>query len=118
MKKIITIFYFVVFSSLSSSACGIYEVAAVVRLLSGVPVLVVNPDTISEVRLYLKLEETPKLAAYLDQLVSANLNIVEAHGNIAVGEKIQNIQRLFNDGLSQKKGSYLKPLKVRVCTKL
>lgn len=83
--------------------CGTYSTTALVQQYEGYPRLLINPGTQSEIKLVLKFADTPKLSAFINQTVSAE---VELNGNQI--EKISKIARVLTSELSQTRGTFLK----------
>ena len=83
--------------------CGTYSTTALVQQYEGYPRLLINPGTQSEMKLVLKFADTPKLSAFINQTVSAE---VELNGNQI--EKISKIARVLTSELSQTRGTFLK----------
>lgn len=86
--------------------CSTYSVTALVQQHSGYPRLLVNPGTQSEIKLVLKFADTPKLSAFMDQTISAEIQLSE-NGTV---NKISKISRVFSSELSQNRGTFLKCL--------
>lgn len=84
--------------------CGTYTTTALVQQHDGYPRLLIYPGTQSEIKLVLKFADTPKLSAFIDQTISAELELV--NGNQI--EKISSILRVFTSELSQTRGTFLK----------
>ena len=97
MKRLVTVLILI---------CGTYTTTALVQQYQGYPRLVINPGTQSEIRLPLKYSITPKLTAYIDNTVSAEIEISD-DGTI---NKISKIIRVYNSELSQNSGTFLKCL--------
>lgn len=83
--------------------CGTYSATALVQQHEGYPRLLINPGTQSEMNLVLKFADTPKLSAFMNQTVAAE---VVLNGNQI--EKISKISRAFTSELSQTRGTFLK----------
>lgn len=83
--------------------CGTYSTTALVQQYEGYPRLLINPGTQSEMKLVLKFADTPKLSAFINQTVSAE---VELNANQI--EKISKIARVLTSELSQTRGTFLK----------
>ncbi len=58
--------------------CGLYRVRGIVRIQNNTPVIVVNEKTKSEMVFTLPIPNEPKLSAYIDREMQANLLITEA----------------------------------------
>lgn len=84
--------------------CGTYSTSALVQQHEGYPRLLINPGTQSEIKLVLKFADTPKLSAFINQTISAEIELL--NGNQI--EKISNISRVFTSELSQTRGTFLK----------
>lgn len=97
-------------------SCGYYRVQAQVKLVKAYPQLVIHPSTQSEINLTLAFKETPKLSAYIDSVVMAQVYISSVDATLGEVEKIQNIERIFVDVLNPADTS-IKLLKYEKCKK-
>lgn len=107
---------FLLLNATTSAACGVYSVTALVQANQGYPSLLINPGTQSEVKLTLKFADTPKLSAYIDQTISAEIEITELASTSGNIENISKITRNFTSELSQTRGTVLKQLKAAACS--
>lgn len=86
--------------------CGTYTTTALIQQHQGYPRLLINPGTQSEIKLVPTFANTPKLSAYIDQTVSAEIEM-SPDGMI---RKISKIARVFPADHSQNRGTFLKCL--------
>lgn len=84
--------------------CSTYSTTALVQQQEGYPRLLINPGTLSEIKLKPKLADSPKLSAYVDQTISAEVELSE-DGTI---NKISKISRAYTSDLRQNRGTFLK----------
>lgn len=75
--------------------CGLYKIDGVVRFKNNVPVMVVNETTKSEITLTVAIKNEPKLAPYIDQPISAQMNLTKPmNGSLGFGEVVEINSRL------------------------
>ncbi len=115
MKKIIFSMFFLL--TVNANACGSYLILAKVKFNKGLPYLVINPDTQSQIRLDLDFKQTPKLSPYIDNMISANVVVSSIDGTMAVVSLITKIKRVYTDGLGGSQGTFIRALKVTKCEK-
>jgi len=115
---IISSLFFLNQASAIDQPCGEYKVVAKVEMKEGFPVLLINPNTKSQITLRTIHSERAKLTPYLDRNMKAKIKISEAFDKtLGTFELIENIEDAVADPLANSGGTSLTLQKKFDCKK-